>query len=263
MATLRSRKVFNFRVGRQARMARVSGANCGRQAVDAAEFDGFAEQYEAQHRANISITGESPDYFARYKIVELRRLADAAGVTANRLIDFGSGIGNSLPHLRERFPETAVACADVSRRSLELAKTRFPGREQTLEIEGERIPAPEASFDVAFSACVFHHIPHEEHVRWMSELHRVVRPGGLLAIFEHNPLNPLTLRAVNTCPFDVNARLIRAGVLARRMREAGWREVSVRYHIFLPRAAAALRGVEPYLGWLPIGAQYAVSGRRR
>jgi hypothetical protein len=74
----------------------------------------------------------------------------------------------------------------------------------------------------AFSACVFHHIPHGEHWGWLRELYRVVRPGGLLSVFEHNPLNPLTLHAVNTCPFDLNARLIQAGQLARQCRAAGW-----------------------------------------
>lgn len=230
--------------------------------MNVAEFDAFADEYEAQHRANIAITGEAPDYFARYKIAELRRLADGAGIAAREVIDFGSGIGNSLPHFRAFFPDSTITCADVSERSLQLAQARHPGPERAALISGERIPAPDGAFDLAFSACVFHHIPHEEHVRWMSELRRVTRVGGMLAIFEHNPLNPLTLRAVNTCPFDVNARLIRAGVLAQRMRSAGWADVRIRYHIFLPRRLAALRGVEPHLHWLPLGAQYAVHGRK-
>ena len=61
-------------------------------------------------------------------------------------------------------------------------------------IENNRIPAEADSFDVVFSACVFHHIPHGEHLNWLQELHRITRPGGLIAIFEHNPLNPLTVR---------------------------------------------------------------------
>lgn len=230
--------------------------------MNTTEFDSFADQYEAQHRDNIQITGETPDYFARYKIAELRRLADEAGVDAGRIVDFGSGIGNSLPHFRAFFPHSAVTCADVSERSLELARARFPGKEESLLITHDRIPAEDGAFDAAFSACVFHHIAHEEHVGWMAEVRRVIRPGGLFAIFEHNPLNPLTLRAVNTCPFDVNARLIRAGVLAARMRAAGWTDVRTRYHIFFPRFAAALRGLEPSLSWAPLGAQYAVCGRK-
>ena len=84
----------------------------------------------------------------------------------------------------------------------------------------------------------------------------------MIAIFEHNPLNPLTVRAVNTCPFDVNARLIRAGEFVERYRKAGWRRPSVQYHVFFPHAASALRIFEPYMSRLAIGAQYSVVARK-
>ena len=229
--------------------------------MDKAEFDRFADEYYAQHKANIAITGEAPEYFAAYKIAELRRLAAAHHIEPRRIIDFGSGIGNSIPHFRAHFAASELTCADVSSRSLDLASVRFPGQERPLLIDAT-IPAADDTYDLAFSACVFHHIPHDEHVRWLAELKRVTRPAGLVAIFEHNPLNPLTLHAVNTCPFDINARLLRSAVLSARMREAGWSDVTVRYHLFFPRALAALRGIEPALTWLPLGAQYSVSARK-
>jgi ubiquinone/menaquinone biosynthesis C-methylase UbiE len=132
-----------------------------------------------------------------------------------------------------------------------------------LRIEGERIPAEDGSFDVGFSACVFHHIAHEEHVKWLRELRRVTRAGGMLAVFEHNPLNPLTVRAVNTCAFDENARLIRAREMVERFRESGWREVKARYHVFFPHALAGLRGLEKWMGAVPLGGQYSVVGVKR
>ncbi len=230
--------------------------------VDKAEFDLFAEEYESLHRANIAASGEGPEYFARYKIAALSAFVKEAGVGAGRIVDFGSGIGNSIPHFREFFPASELTCADVSSRSIALAQTRFPGREQALLIENDRIPAPAGSFDVAFSACVFHHIPHDAHVAWLRELRRVTKDGGMLTIFEHNPLNPLTLQAVNTCPFDANAHLVRAGVLAARLRAAGWSNIATRYHLFFPRFLAFLRGAEPLLAGLPLGAQYSLTARK-
>lgn len=227
-----------------------------------AEFDSVADEYEAQHRANIAITGESPDYFAAYKVAAARDVAASRGVAVGRVLDFGSGIGNSIPHFRAAFPGAQLACIDASERSLALSRTRFPGNESYACVEGARIPAEDAAADIAFSACVFHHIPHEEHLAWLGELQRVTRPGGMLAIFEHNPLNPLTVRAVNTCPFDANARLIRAGVMADRVRASGWTAVQVRFHVFFPRALAALRPLEGMLRGLPLGAQYSVTALR-
>ncbi len=173
--------------------------------MNRAEFDQFADEYYAQHKANIAITGEAPEYFAEYKIAELRRMLDAAGITASSILDFGSGIGNSIPHFRTHFANVELTCADTSLRSLELARARFPGAERPLWIEGDTIPASDDSFDVVFSACVFHHVSHTEQISWFEELRRVTRPRGLIAVFEHNPFNPLTVRAVDTCPFDANA----------------------------------------------------------
>lgn len=226
------------------------------------EFDGFADEYYEQHRTNIAITGETPEYFAEYKIRVLSQLAQELSVDAARILDFGSGIGNSIPHFRRLFPKAHLTCADVSQRSLDLAESRFSGVAHNVLIGGERISANDNSFDLTFSACVFHHIPHEEHVHWLSELHRVTRPGGMLAIFEHNPLNPLTVRAVNTCPFDANARLIRAGKFAASYREAGWRRPRVRYHLFFPRALSMLRPFERHLSFVAFGAQYSLAATK-
>ena len=227
--------------------------------MDSAEFDRFADEYDAQHRANIAITGESPDYFAAYKIAEFARFSPDRQVGPLRILDFGSGIGNALPFFRQYFPGARLTCADPSSRSIAMSRRRFPGPEEYSIIEGGEIQRDAASFDMAFSACVFHHIPSLEHTHWLAELFRVTRPGGLLTIFEHNPLNPLTVRAVNTCPFDENAILIRAKTLLRSLGGAGWASPLLRYHVFFPRALAKLRPLEKHLSWVPFGAQYSVT----
>ena len=227
--------------------------------MDTAEFDRFAHEYDHLLRQSVGITGEGPEFFHEYKIRTLSLIAKARGVSAEKILDFGSGVGNSTPYMRKYFPQAQLSGADVSERSLEIAAERFPGACTGLRIENNRVPAADCTFDVTFSACVFHHIPHNEHIQWLSELRRVTRVGGMLAIFEHNPLNPLTVRAVNTCPFDENAHLIGAKELMRRYRESGWADVHAQYHLFFPRALSGLRGLEPYLAGIPFGGQYSVS----
>ena len=41
----------------------------------------------------------------------------------------------------------------------------------------------------------------------MKEINRVLKLGGRLYFFEHNPWNPFTRFLVRTCPFDKNAQL--------------------------------------------------------
>jgi SAM-dependent methyltransferase len=228
---------------------------------NAAEFDLLADGYDQIHAKNIAITGEQPPYFAEYKVADLARLALTQALRVANILDFGSGVGNSIPFFRKYFPASVLHCADVSARSMEQARSRHPGRERHVHIT-DGIPLPSASQDIVFSACVFHHIAHEEHARWLSELRRVVRPGGMLAIYEHNPLNPLTVLAVKTCPLDVNARLVRAGVLSSRAVSAGWDTTRVEYKLFFPAWLRRLRSLEPHLNWLALGAQYRMTARR-
>ncbi len=227
-----------------------------------AEFDVLADGYRVQHQKNIAITGETPDYFSEYKIADLRAFVDRSAASKSNIIDFGSGIGNSIPYFRKYFPDSNLTCSDVSSRSMEISKGRFPGEEEYVSI-GDAIPIDDGSQDIVFSACVFHHIPHEEHQFWLEELLRITKPGGLLAIYEHNPMNPLTVRAVNSCPLDVNAKLIRGNKLKDRAILSGWISGKVGYKVFFPAKFSLLRPMERHLQWLCIGAQYRMTSWKR
>jgi SAM-dependent methyltransferase len=225
--------------------------------VKVAEFDKFAEEYLATHKTNLAVTGDSPDYFARYKIVEIARRLRALGVAPKRVLDFGCGIGNSAPHLHEAFPDAQITGVDVSERSLSVARARFPGAAEFIAYDPKGAPpAPAEGYDLIFSACVFHHIEAAEHETIFRRLHERTAKGGLMAIFEHNPVNPVSRYIVATCPFDENAVLIPAGELARRQRQAGFRRVNVTYTGFFPGPLKALRPLEPMMARLPLGAQY-------
>jgi len=89
----------------------------------------------------------------------------------------------------------------------------------------------------------------------------VVRPGGLVAIVEHNPVNPLTQWIVKTCLFDENAVLLRSSLLARLFRDTGLQELERRFIIFTPFNSEFFRHLDAHLSWLPLGAQYCMAAR--
>ena len=229
--------------------------------MDKAEFDKFADEYVAMHSNNIRITGESPEYFAEYKIKDVAE-ALAGETPVRTILDFGGGIGNSVPYMRRYFPNTAITCLDVSDRSLSIARERYPDQADFVSFDGATMPFDAGKFDVTFASCVFHHIGATSHADLFREFVRVLRPGGWLFVFEHNPFNPLTRHAVNTCPFDENAVLISGPKMRGLFRKTGLVDVSLRYRIFFPHCLSRLRGLEPLLTWLPVGAQYYVCGRR-
>lgn len=225
------------------------------------EFDDYVDDYADQHRHSIRLSGEDPNFFADYKVKALKKMASSWGFDAPRILDFGSGIGNSIPAFRKHFPGLDVTQSDLSSDSLERAKKLHGGDESQIRINENGIAVEENSFDIVFTACVFHHIPHKEHDFWLKEILRVTKPNGGLVIFEHNPWNPLTLHAVRNCPFDVNAHLISSPLMSKRLRSAGWTDVKTTYHVFFPAILAPLRVVDPALGRLPLGAQYSCASR--
>jgi SAM-dependent methyltransferase len=233
--------------------------------VEEAEFDKFAAEYRTLHAESIRASGESPEYFAEYKIVDVARELQLTrpGRAPPAVLDFGAGVGYSVPFFARHLPGSRVTCLDVSRQSLELGASKHGGAAEFRHFDGRRIPFEPGTFDVALASCVFHHIGHDEHVALLAEIRRVLADDGLLLVFEHNPLNPLTRQAVNSCVFDEHAELMLASTMRRRVLEAGFATADVRYRIFFPHFARALRPLEKWLTWLPLGAQYYVVARKK
>ncbi|MBC7704398.1 MAG: class I SAM-dependent methyltransferase [Rhodoferax sp.] len=228
-----------------------------------AEFDRYAADYRKLHADNIALTGEEPEYFADYKMRDFAALVRQRGLSAQgSYLDFGCGTGASVVPFKRHLPQAMLVGADVSQESLRHARDQHGVMAEFRSIDSGALSLPSAQFDGAFANCVFHHIPAEDHAQALSELHRVCRDGGMLMIYEHNPLNPLTVRAVNTCPLDENAVLIRAGTMVKRVRAAGWADVRVAYRVFFPAALKRFRPTESALRWLPLGAQYCLTARR-
>jgi len=225
------------------------------------EFDRVAADYHAQHNASIRLSGEDSGYFAQYKAVDTRRIAEAAACRPRDILDFGSGIGNAVQPLSLNFPEARLTCLDVSSGSLDLSRRRWSGEATYRHYDGERVPDDIGTFDLIFTACVFHHIPETQHVELLGQLKRLLRPGGVFALFEHNPWNPLTRHAVNNCPFDENAVLISAPRMRKRLEAAGFTDCRIRYRIFFPAALAWLRPLERFMTGIPLGAQYSLEAR--
>ena len=81
-----------------------------------AEFDKFADEYHALHQKNIRLSGESTEFFAEYKIRDIFELFTNRAHNQNpqQILDFGAGIGTSIPYFLRFFPDASLTCLDVS-----------------------------------------------------------------------------------------------------------------------------------------------------
>ncbi|WP_228898853.1 trans-aconitate 2-methyltransferase [Acidovorax sp. Leaf73] len=216
------------------------------------EFDQYAADYDRMLKeAMPSGLGES-DYFAEYKVKLLARLL--GGVAPRRVLDFGCGAGRSLPYLSQFFSGAECWGYDVSPESLKFAVQAAP--RARLSCDWDVIE--QQQFDVIFAANVFHHIVPADRVGALERCRRLLAPGGKLFLFEHNPFNPLTRRVFERCPFDADAEMFSLGQAREMSRQAGFSQETHGYTLFFPKPLAWLRGLEPLLTRLPLGAQYYV-----
>jgi ubiquinone/menaquinone biosynthesis C-methylase UbiE len=101
-----------------------------------------------------------------------------------RLLDIGCGPGSITRGLAERLAPAVVIGVDLSRETLEAARTEAVARGidnvRFEEASVYALPFPDGAFDVAYAHQVFQHLRERE--AGLREVLRVVRPGGLVAV---------------------------------------------------------------------------------
>lgn len=218
-----------------------------------AQFDKYAKDYRDMHAGSVAASGEEPEYFHRYKA---EWLAARFGQVTGPVLDFGAGIGNLTRELTPHFAE--VHGYDPSGESLDLARTRAPGA----RFFSNREELPEGRYAFAILANVLHHVPPADRTELVAFVASRLAPGGSLVLWEHNPLNPLTRKAVRDCPFDEDAILLWPSELRRLLEAAGTRKLRRDWVVFFPAALAKLRFLEKSLRLCPLGAQCVMTGER-
>jgi SAM-dependent methyltransferase len=225
------------------------------------DFDRYKDVYPEEVQRSIDFIGQDVDFFAELKAQYLldvgRRFLGRTGSLS--FLDVGCGVGLTDGYLKGAVD--SLHGVDVAAGALERARERNPWAQYSV-YDGSVLPVADGSFDLTFAICVLHHV---EPARWpdfASELARATRPDGLVVVIEHNPLNPLTRLAVSRCEFDEDAVLLPARRTRKLLGTAGLTVRESRYIAFFPWRGNMLRAVERRLGWLPLGAQYAVAGAR-
>jgi SAM-dependent methyltransferase len=105
---------------------------------------------------------------------------------AERALDLGCGDGR----LSAELDAGALAVADVSAVALSRARSRLPGA-RVVELEPDQpLPLDDAGFDLVLCAETIEHVRDVQ--LFLSEIRRVLRPGGALALTTpaHLPVGP-------------------------------------------------------------------------
>jgi trans-aconitate methyltransferase len=224
------------------------------------QFNAFAKNYDEALSKGLSITGEGPAFYAENRVAVTNLLIEPKKIPIERILDFGCGIGTSIPFLAEAFSPMEIVGVDVSeemlaeaRARLDLTRVRLQSVEQALR-DGE--------FNLVYCNGVFHHIGLEQRAKAFLRIFDSLRPAGYFALWENNPLNPGTRLVMAKCPFDKEVTPILPSQATKMLKTTGFRVETVLSRFFFPRLLDFLRPLEPWLSPSLLGGQYLVLARK-
>jgi demethylmenaquinone methyltransferase/2-methoxy-6-polyprenyl-1,4-benzoquinol methylase len=110
-------------------------------------------------------------------------VASLSPQSPKKILDLACGSGDVSLLLQKEFPSAEVIALDFCRPLLDQAKAR--GVKQTVEGDALNLPFPDQTMDAATLAFGLRNFA--DRPKGLSEIHRVLQPGGIFALLEFNP----------------------------------------------------------------------------
>ncbi|HEX5387006.1 MAG TPA: class I SAM-dependent methyltransferase [Gemmatimonadales bacterium] len=133
-----------------------------------------------------------------------------------RVCEWGCGPARILRHLpslaaRGAAAGTAVEFygSDYNRASIAWCRAHLTGISFLENGLAPPLPVPDGFFDLLFCRSVFTHLSAEMHGRWMAELARAVRPGGVVIVTTHGDAYRPRLTAEERARYDGGELIVR------------------------------------------------------
>lgn len=222
-------------------------------------YDQQASGYDAR---SFSSTGGG--FSKRYKNSLILQLLKQYGVDVSTVLDCPAGTGRVTHFAATDFGCDEIIACDISPNMLEKNRQSLPttNAKVTFHVANMKsLPLSDASVSVACVTSFFYLIPREEYSAYLSDIHRVLKPGGLAIVEVSNVLpsyNPMNLFRVLKERF-IERRSVKSYVgplefaeLFKPFEVIGYRGaefplISKRYGVYV--AMSRILGGTPILKW--------------
>lgn len=120
---------------------------------------------------------------ARYNVEMFARHFDFSRSAPIQIFEWGCGTGRIIRHLRQLYDPAAVGIrgSDYNPAAVEWCANAFPDIPVFRNAVAPPLELDDNSIDIAYCSSVFTHLSDDLCRKWIAELARVVRPGGLIS----------------------------------------------------------------------------------
>lgn len=174
-------------------------------------YDHVAHDYDQVFSPHVT------EHYLRKRNALVRELLPSGGT----VLDVGCGTGA----VAARVQQAGYDVVGVDASPGMLARAREAGVGAVYAAYSTALPFADGAFDLALSVATMHHLETPERVAaTIAEMGRVVRSGGYVLIWDHNPLNPYWPILMKRVPQDHgDERLVSIWELLEASRLAGLR----------------------------------------
>ena len=102
-------------------------------------------------------------------------------------LDFGCSSGRVVRVLRAVLPDAELSGCDPNAPAVRWASDNIPGVDFSVSPQEPPLPYDDGSFDFVYAISIWSHFGEAAAVRWLDEMRRVLRPGGLLVLTVQGP----------------------------------------------------------------------------
>jgi SAM-dependent methyltransferase len=166
------------------------------------------------------------------KILQTLKLIDG-----NNVLEVGLGEGEHAATCLN-YCNIHLTGIDISQKALDEAEKRlqpfFQGRYELKKENANNLSFEDNFFDAVFCGATLHHM--EKPYRMISEMVRVLKFGGRLAIMEPNWIYPTNIGFMLMLKEDRNMWLMRKKNFIKWMERAGMSEINIEYLLYTPPA---------------------------
>jgi ubiquinone/menaquinone biosynthesis C-methylase UbiE len=171
-------------------------------------YESFRLNYAAYQRTGLEAANWIHSHFAEHQ----------TNLDTATILDWGCGPGRILRHLPEVFGSGGTYIGvDPNAASISWCRENLANQlSGNLTVEQSQLQPPlplkEESVDLLYGISILTHLSELAHIAWITELMRVLRPGGMALLTTHGPAYQVKLTESERNEYEQNELVIRGQV---------------------------------------------------